>query len=70
MDRTLGVHWVGRCVEPTGGLEILGKKNIYFCLPRTELWIVQYRVYNTFDENSYMKVIRNGQRQIQHTVEE
>jgi hypothetical protein len=68
VDRTLGAHWVGRCVEPTGGLEILEEKKIYLSLPRIELWIVQYRVYNIFDENSYTKVIQNGQCQIQHTV--
>lgn len=62
VDRTLGAHWVGRRVEPTGGLEILEEKKIYLCLPRIELWIVQHRVYNTFEENSYMKVVRNSKR--------
>ena len=42
VDRTLGAHWIGRSVEPTGGLEILEKKKIYLCLPRIELRIVEY----------------------------
>jgi hypothetical protein len=33
------------------GLEILEKIYTYLCLPRIELWIVEYTFYNTFYDN-------------------